>query len=633
MKKGKNNKSGIDFRDILYGLLLVIVVGVMPLIVRFADRRTPPDIVWLMGHVSHFDMFTVWKAAFIGVPAIIMVAYLLLDWLAGGKIPKLKPYVKKVPVMLGLGFLFLALVSTLFSSYRHTAWFGAKHREEGFLMWVAYFVVFTTAMLYVRHPKYAKPIIAALTFSSIIMGAIGVSQLMGVDFFNTGFASWLVTLGTRAERVGANFTIAHGTLFNPNTFGKYTAMVAPILLVAGATAKARVWQRILVLLGGILMFVGIFASGSLGGLIGVITATMVLVITYICSLIFAPKVEDAPKGKTGLVLGIFAGAVLLGAVAVFAVPQLNHRVTTLINRLQEAAAAETRTVERIHFYGNSKYVTLDGQAVYTVTLHGLEMDVDHWVTVYDSTGTPVTPVETEYAALQKVYTFAFENREIRVEKIDGFALIAQDAPRHGNNFIFTLEDERLHIVRFHIREGMSIFDILEAGHATDISQPIPAWGFYGRETWGSSRGYIWSRSFPLMPRTAIIGTGPDTYFNVFPHHDAGGLQLAFNNPYTIVDKAHNMFLQTWITTGGISAIVLFALFGHYIFTTFFALVKAKAKNDLFGLRLGLLAGISGFVMASMATDSTIGSTGVFFVLLGLGYGLEYFVKKEEKVAR
>jgi hypothetical protein len=30
----------------------------------------------------------------------------------------------------------------------------------------------------------------------------------------------------------------------------------------------------------------------------------------------------------------------------------------------------------------------------------------------------------------------------------------------------------------------------------------------------------------------------------------------------------------------------------------------------------------------MATDTTIGSTGVFFVLLGVGYGLNAYAKKQ-----
>ena len=73
---------------------------------------------------------------------------------------------------------------------------------------------------------------------------------------------------------------------------------------------------------------------------------------------------------------------------------------------------------------------------------------------------------------------------------------------------------------------------------------------------------------------------------------------------------------------------LIFLFGYYALTTFVSLVRTNKKegNFLHGLRFGLLAGISAFSVAAMATDSTIGSTGVFFVLLGLGYGVNFYVK-------
>ena len=55
----------------------------------------------------------------------------------------------------------------------------------------------------------------------------------------------------------------------------------------------------------------------------------------------------------------------------------------------------------------------------------------------------------------------------------------------------------------------------------------------------------------------------------------------------------------------------------------------KTKDEpmfSYKMRLGLLAGVSAFCISSMSTDSTIGSTGVFFVLLGLGYGMNAILK-------
>jgi O-antigen ligase len=165
-------------------------------------------------------------------------------------------------------------------------------------------------------------------------------------------------------------------------------------------------------------------------------------------------------------------------------------------------------------------------------------------------------------------------------------------------------------------------------------EPVEAFGFKGRERWGTMRGYIWSRSFPLMLKYPVIGSGPDTFFSVFPNHDLYGKLRFFDNPNTIVDKAHNLYIQTWITTGGVSALALIFLFGNYIVRAFISLIKSKGEGRFnYGIRLGLLAAVTAFCVSSMATDSTVGSTGVFYVLLGLGYASNTWGIKKAEVSR
>ncbi|MCL2287288.1 MAG: O-antigen ligase family protein [Firmicutes bacterium] len=618
-RKNSNLPNQINFKDKLYGAMLAIVVGIMPLIVQVVARPVPPDIRWLKQVDIIADSFVFWKSVFITVPAIVIAFYFITDFFTSKNKIDLKPYFKRPQVILSLGYLLFVLISAVASRYPYTAWFGTFHREEGALMWIVYFVVFAAAMFYVREPKYTKPILYGLTFSSIIMGLIGVSQLIDRDFFDTAFAEWLITLGVTVEEFGTVFTMAHGTLFNPNTFGKYTAMVAPVLLLSGLVYDGKRYIKTLMLLGGALMLVGVFASSSLGGLVGIVSATGVLVVTYVCNFVYRKvksedELERANVGRIGLMFGGVAVAVVLSLIFV---PPLNSRVTTLFTRLQEAAAAETSTQERFVFDGDSVFVYRGEDKLFSMTVHTLDPAADNWMTVRDGSGQEVLPiVYTPLTATEAgVFTFNVPGfREVFVQRFtDGFSV------RHGGQFapfILTLYDGR-------------IFGFMHNFETkVDFARPVPAWGFEGRETWGSSRGYLWSRSFPLMPRRAIIGSGPDTFINVFPQHDLVGLQLAFNNPYQIVDKAHNLFIQTWVSTGGASAILLFALFAHYLFTAFVGVVKSKGVTLFnYGLRLGLLAGISGFVMSSMATDSTIGSTGVFFVLLGMGYGVNEYVKK------
>jgi len=621
-KRNMRAANTVSNTDKIYGAMLAIIVGIMPLVIRFTMRATSPDLEFLFAHTSHPDVFTIWKAVYLVVPALVIVFFCVSGWFLGEKLPDFKSIFQRAPIILSVIYLVFVIISAIASPYPHTAWFGTIHRAEGALMWMVYFIVFFAAMFYVRDPKYTKPILWGLGFSSILMGAIGAGQLVGRDFFNTRLAAWFVVGGTDITEIGTVFTIAHGTLFNPNTFGKYTAMVAPILLLAGIVYNGKHYIKWSLLLGGALMLVGVFASGSLGGLVGIAAAVAAIVITCICRFIYIMVKRENIANKAVLKrVGLMSGGlIVLTTLSILFVPPLNERVTFLLSRFETVAAAENRITDRAVFLGDTMAVYRGSRRVFSLTVHTMDIgELDHWVTVRDRDGevVPFTNLaQDEDGALMYTFDVPGFRQGITIAR-GGAMFIVRLRPDWPEGFILTLDNGRLYGITRRIEHDTRV----------DLSQTVPAWGFEGRETWGSSRGYIWSRSFPLMPSRTIIGSGPDTFVNVFPQHDMSGLNLAFFNPFQIVDKAHNIFIQTWISTGGISALALYGLFAHYLFVTFIGLIKSKGEPVfVYGLRLGLLAGVSGFVMSSMATDSTIGSTGVFFVLLGMGYGINEYLK-------
>ncbi|MCL2840846.1 MAG: O-antigen ligase family protein [Defluviitaleaceae bacterium] len=627
-------KLNLTLWDMLVGTMLTIVVGIMPLIVRFAFRPIPPELISLRQSLAqefagaglgavYPDVLSYWKSLFILVPAAIIVIYVISDLATRGKVPDFKGFFKRPQVIISLVYLLLMLISALASPYTSTSWFGTMERAEGAFMWLAYFTVFFAAMSFVREPRFAKPILFGLIFSSIVMGAIGVSQFMGRDFFDTAFASWLVTVGTDAEGIGAVFSMAHGTLYNPNTFGKYTAMLSPLLLIAALTYDGKKYVNICLFIAGALMLLGVFGSSSLGGLVGIVTAVIVLTVTYVWGLIYRRRTGATIQffGISAKWLMIACGGIIVAvALAILLVPQLNYRVTFLFNRMSDAMRAETATIQNYHFDGDTMIVTRGDETQLSLTVHGLNME--NWLTIRDHSGN-IVPYASREVIVQEV------SPEQQVEVINYIF----DVPGYRRIFI---EKQPAGFIYYHqrpipfwltFREGRIFGVFIHDNSLIDFAEEVPAWGFYGRETWGSNRGHIWSRTFPMMPGRIFLGSGPDAYVNVFPQHDIVANHRFHNHAYIVIDKAHNLFLQTWITTGGISAIALFGLFGHYLFTTFLSLLKSKGEPLFsYGLRLGTLTAVSAFVMSSMATDSTVGSTGVFFVILGMGYGLNAFTK-------
>jgi hypothetical protein len=589
--------------DIVVGSMLVIVVGIMPLIVRGAFAIVPPESVDIFagqhflrnGQPTYIDVFSSWKSWFLGLPAAIIAFYVVSELITGAETEfNFKTFIKD-PIVAASGIFFLfALLSAIFSDYTHTAWHGTLERNEGLLAWATYLIVFLAAMKYVRKLIHAKIILWALIFSSIIMGAVGLSQFLQQDLLATPIAQWLISGALReyVEEFTIRFTISFGTLYNPNTFGMYAAMMTPILLMAGMTYDGKKFVNLLCLTGGGLMLAGMFGSRSLAGFIGFGASLAVLIFALAITL---PRrgIKTTDKRFWLVCFGV-VGAVVF--VMIFA-PPVNERVHTQLERFEAAFRAEREAVYNYQFSGANITVLRDETPLFSAWIR----DERDWIVLRDEAGAVITPERQVQDGFVR-YTFELADRQLVFDHFADFFIF--------NDILFALQNE-------------TVYGISAAGQLIDMSETIPSFGFHGRERWGSSRGYIFSRSFPIMARHWFIGTGPDSFVNAFPQHDIVGKRYALDNPYIVVDKAHNVLIQTWITKGGIATLALIFLFGYYLVSTLKGLIKT-AKDEprfVYGLKLGLLAGVSAFCVASMSTDSTIGSSGVAFVILGLGYGI------------
>jgi len=149
-------------------------------------------------------------------------------------------------------------------------------------------------------------------------------------------------------------------------------------------------------------------------------------------------------------------------------------------------------------------------------------------------------------------------------------------------------------------------------------KPAASLGFAGRESMFSNRGYIWSRTLPLLKDAIWLGHGPDTFFIYFPQDDRIGKYLYLYSAEAVVDKPHNLYLQTWMNTGLLSLLALIALFGYYIISSL-KLYSRDRKEDLFSsVGIGCLAAVIAYLISGFVYDSNISVAPVFWGLLGLG---------------
>lgn len=159
-------------------------------------------------------------------------------------------------------------------------------------------------------------------------------------------------------------------------------------------------------------------------------------------------------------------------------------------------------------------------------------------------------------------------------------------------------------------------------------------GFEGKEELGSSRGYIWSRTLPLLKNCLITGYGADTFVYNFPQNDVLAKYYSYmqfdSGFYITVDKPHNMYLQIFYSNGLIAFIAFLAIVVFYLVDCFrlYALKKEYRREQAMGA--AVMLGVVGYLAAGMFNDSTVSVAPMFWVLLGTGAALNTINRRMNK---
>jgi len=186
----------------------------------------------------------------------------------------------------------------------------------------------------------------------------------------------------------------------------------------------------------------------------------------------------------------------------------------------------------------------------------------------------------------------------------------------GKDIEFALIDRKMKVVGYN-------------GQVTDIS-PVESFGFKGRESFASGRGYIWSRAIPLLKKAIFIGYGPDTFTFIFPQNDIVG-KLNYGAVWVIIGKPHNWYLQIALGSGVLSLICIMIIIIWFIIRTFFNVGRycKKTETALTGgfreeaqrkqiVALGILMSVIAYCTAGLFNDSTVAVSPLFWMLLGFG---------------
>lgn len=634
------------------------LIGAVPFVVfmRVVDYDAVSASIY--GRGNTVDFFTYYRALWIYI--IAGFGLFLFFW-------------KAKPIKTGLnGFLFsyafFNIISAVFAQHRQIAIWGDPTRHEGLLIHLCYMACVFLFFNYVKDENSLRKVVGVLAISSFLLSIVGLLQFCGHDYFFGSFTrKHLIPESLLSAGVEKALTISENpwnsiflTFGNGNFTGSYMTMLFSLSLVSFFLAKGG-W-RYPVLIWNCFLFMNLVGSKSRAGIAGAILAGFVMLLFF--------RNYFKRFLKTGLLLmGLYF--FLVAGMEIYTVgsgkPGL---IQTSVGRSASSPTA---------FWGNFDGVEL-GKEKASVSFDGLKLTLhynDEKVEFLDKDGVvvpykllPKSLVASKTAELRKESEarVASGGSEINIEIRDFSADLVDQAVdmeilpalsnpsgtlelKENEQYLVIFPDNEFRGFAVLVQPSINLFNIGRGGGTIYLAlgkegfqilnhngQPTgivnaEAFGFKGRERFASGRGYIWSRTIPMLKKAILVGYGPDTFVAHFPHFDCVERMKHWGTMQIIMEKPHNMFLQIGVNSGVISLFVVILFFLGYVLNCFqlYWNCSFNSLSKIFGF--AVFIGFLAYCAAGFFNDSLNSVAPVFWSLLGTGLAcnrLNLPIEKDEK---
>ncbi len=585
----------------LYMFPLMMLLGVIPFIVRYKSYKPRLSFNnWFFTDEYKFDFFLYYKQIFIIITCSIMLLMVIY------KIYRDKKDISFSPILIPLSvYGILAFLSTVFSEHASFGFTGIYEQFESVFVLLGYCLIVYYAYLFIESEEDVKYIMKFFLYCVIILGVLGVFQATGHDFFSSDIG--LRTILPRAlwESAG-DFEFKFGkycsylSFYNPNYVGVYVAMTAPIFVCICLMVKDKK-IKILSLIAVIGLLISLYGSKSKAGIIGVLGA-VILCIVFLRKYIFR---------KPKIVLPILAvGIVATTLVISMKWSTITERVTDVLKPVKtEATLTDIKTEEdiTITYKGNELHVANapqeDGSISFSVT-DGNNQEIS----LIQNTENNTFVLQDERFQNISINPYYYNNNLITDINIDGTQWL----------FIYNSQDKEYYYVN-----GYGRLDKIKMAESAI---------FTGYESFATGRGYLWSRTIPLLKDNIILGSGADTFILEFPQQD----YVHMNNSgfgTELITKPHSYFLQIGVQTGVLSLVAFLVFYGMYFISSVYLYMKGKFDDVFSQVGVAIFIGTVGFMITGISNDSCIAVTPVFWTLLGIGIAANHKVKLMRKTIR
>ncbi len=569
--------------------LMFFLIGIIPFLV-FAIQYVYPTYGTGEGQwTKSYDYFILIKNRAILVVATLMILEKLASYLTMSNMPKLdfKQLLKPVYILSGL-VVFSTILAFIFSDYKYIATRGAVERFESIWIHFSYIIIFVYSISFFKKDNALKVFSISMLVSTFVVGGIGTLQFFG---YNPMAKEWFINLTTNNASLIIDSPGSFTTMYNINTSASYSVFMLFILGIIFVTyddLKVKTVTVIDIILIGITFFNSYSEASYIAFVTGIGTAVLLTIV-----LLFINK----KRVEGGILTGVTVASAIVVLFAITSVDSVSSRFNTMLESFigPEAVFTDWKQEENeFYFYNNDdEYIK--------VALNGNTFEVyeeDKLIYTDDGTVGDANVITTEDFG-----TLTFTNTEINGEKYTSF-----------NEY-------------FLIKNVENNYMLVSAKDMTQIEY-VPFVGFEGYGNLFTNRGYIWSRSIPLLLDRPIVGYGADVYRTVFPNDDIVGKAFNSQPMETIVDKPHNIYLNMAINNG----ILYLVGFMGIVFLAFKNSIKLFFTKDDKINKVAIIIYISGLVVYlvnGVSTDNIVITIALFWVYLALDNKI--FVKEEKFV--
>lgn len=589
----KKAKKIIDLSyNNLYLLPILIVIAVIPLLVFMKYIPTHlSQYEWYSSETSTIDCFLYYKQLYLLIMGSIMFCILALFL-----------YFKHKEIRHEKSFLFLALyavlavLSTLLSKYRINGLVGIPDQLESVFILLVYCLLCYYSYQFIRGEKNIRFLLNGFMVSIGLLSIIGISQIAGHDLLSSPVGTSIVN-STIQENYGIRLNFGKSvflTLFNPNYVGIYCVLVLPLLCMLLIYSKS--WkQRLLYILLTCGMMICLIGSGSATGIITMSLSFVLLL------LLNRHLLRPYRKITVPLFALLFVGIVALSI-------RFN-----LVSRLHGIFFSNMNTsLETIETKDDCVSIVYNHQTL-NITFNMIDSSAFDF-TFTDANGTAVDYINSDDYTSMTINDSRYPQFLIQpalFNDIYCFRIVIDN-----NDWYFTnLTDDGTYYYMNCYAKMLKL--------PTDSESALPK----SFDSFASNRGFIWSKSIPLLKNHILLGSGADCFIFDFPNDDYIALRnQGFVNQ--VMTKPHSLYLQIGIQTGVVSLIAFILFYLCYFISS--VKIYFRGPLDTYTKQIGaaLLVSTAGYMFSGLLNDSTITVSPIYWVFLGLGLAVNLMNRKQ-----